>query len=198
MSVQTKQRVHLARTTCTVESSVTCWLASPDALCSVFLAGILFRIHSTNSVFNLVLYSYNFAATTMRPLVIATLASCATRPLILRPTAATEMLAARSSMCGFSIRNICHRHFKIAADYRNQRHSTMPFGMNAVKTVCLYKCYFNIRMEDCESFIRVGKHTHTHQRLAHTPLSALLFLAICLLTMATVASGTASGISWLS
>lgn len=37
---------------------------------------------------------------------------------------------------------------------------TMPFGMNVVRTVCLYKSYFNIWMEDCESFIRVGKHKH--------------------------------------
>ncbi len=148
-------------TTCTVDLSVMYWLTDvlPVAHYSVFLAGILFQIHSTNSVFSLILYSYNFEATTMRPLVIATLASCVKRPLILRPTAATKMLAVRSSMCGFSIRNICHHHFKTAADYRSQRHSTMQFWMNAVRTVFLYKCYFNIWMEDCEPFIWVSKHT---------------------------------------
>lgn len=38
---------------------------------------------------------------------------------------------------------------------------TMPFGMNVVRTVCLYKCYASTWMEDCESFIRDGA-THMH------------------------------------
>lgn len=122
---------------------------------------MIFRIHSTNSVFNLILYSYNFETTTMQPLVIATLASCVKRPPI-PETSNKDVGSVAQCMCGFSIRNICHRHFKIAADYGNQRRSSMPFGMNAVRTVCLYKCYFNIRMEDCEQFIRVGKHSYTN------------------------------------
>lgn len=110
-------------TTCTVDLSVTYGIMSLVSHCSVFSAGILFRIHSANSVAKLILYSYNFETTTMRPLVIATLVGCVKWPLILRPTVATKMLAAWSSVCGFSIRNICHHHFKYAADCRNRRHS---------------------------------------------------------------------------
>lgn len=51
---------------------------------------------------------------------IATLASCVKWPLIVRPT---KMLAVLSSLCGFSIRNICYcRHFKNAANRINQQH----------------------------------------------------------------------------
>lgn len=123
MSLQTASPLSSTLTICT-DLSVTYWLTSPVALCSVFLAGISFWIHSTNSVVSLILYAYNFEATTMRPLVIATLASCVKWPLIHGPTAATKLLAVRSSMCGFNIRNMCHRHFKNAADCRNQQHSS--------------------------------------------------------------------------
>lgn len=110
-------------TTCAVDLSLTYGIMSLVSQCSVFLAGILFRMHSTNGVAKLILNSYNFETTTMRPLVIATLVSCVKWPLIPRPTVATKMLAAWSSVCGFSIRNICHHHFKYAAHCRNRRHS---------------------------------------------------------------------------
>ena len=109
-------------------------VTSPVAHGSVFLAGILFPIHSVNSVFNLILYSYNFAATTVRLLVIAARASCVKPPpLILRPSAATKIVG----MCGFSIRNICHGHSKTAADYRK------PATLNcAIWRECGEDCLF--------------------------------------------------------
>lgn len=82
---------------------------------------------------------------------------------------AATVLAERSSLCGFSIRNICHSHFKSAVDYSNQRHSSQPFGMIVVSPVCLCKCYCNIRIG---ALIRAGKH---YCKRLLTPLDLMLF-----------------------
>lgn len=76
--------------------------------------------------------------------IIATLDNCVKQPGMLRCAAATKMLAMWSYICGISVRNICHHHFSFAHEYSSQRRSTQPFGVNAVKSVSLHKCYLDI------------------------------------------------------
>lgn len=134
---------------------MTYGLASPVAHCSVFLAGIIFWISSTNSVSRLIIYPYNSETTTVWLLVIS---RCVKWPLILRPTAATKMLAAWSSMCGFSIRNICHCHFKNAADCRNQRHSNYAIWNECGEDCLLVLDVILIYGWSCS----LKLHTHAH------------------------------------
>lgn len=124
----------------------------------VFIDGISFQILSAYTVFNLKLYSCNFAVTTMWP-------GCNCHPGQLckstTDTAATKMLAEHSSMCGFCIRNICHGYFKTTSVLRNQRLSAFPLWMNALVTVCSSGCYFNIWKKNCQSC------THANFLLTH-------------------------------
>lgn len=97
--------------------------------------------------------------------VIATLATCVKQPVISRPT---ECWHCGEACVALTLETSVAATLALQPTAATQRHSAMPFGMNAVRTVCPCKCYFTIWMQGCGPFIGPGKR-------ARIRLSALLF-----------------------
>lgn len=157
---------------------------------------MIFRIHSTNSVFNLILYSYNFetnrnvAACNCHPGQLCKAAADTREP-------ATKMLAVWSSACvALALETSATATLKLqlttgTSDAQLCHLEWMRSGLSArINLILIY---------GWRIVSRIGRHTHplTSTR-SHTSVCSFLLLVICLLTMATLVSGMVSGISWLS
>lgn len=145
---------------------------------SIFLAGISYQIHSTNSVSRFTIYSYNVVTTTMRPLEIATLVSrVKVASVILRSTAGLSITEAKqrrwqreAASVGLTLETsaLGNRFEKLQPSARTSDTQIVQFGANAVRNVCRIKWYFNIWTE---LFIRVP-HTRSLTS-SHSPASVL-------------------------